>query len=224
MIAICLAVIACSAQAQTNPLIAFTPNTQVVYSGSENPIILTLGNYKPNELQVKVSEGVIWKDTAKSVNRYIWKLCKARTDSVFLMVYCNKVLVKKFRYEVMRQPDPVPTFGVSHNSNVQISQVAGILLRTDDRPISVKFKMISYCVKFADSSHVPYQYYFNKGAMFTKAVKAKLKEMKANSYVTFYKITFQLGCEPKLRVYENELALHVTEDQNKFGELKSLDY
>ena len=191
--------------AQFNPLIAYTPATQVIYIGFDNPIAITLGEYNLRDVNIKVSEGSI--RNADEDGKYLWKICSSKSDSVFLSIYCNKILVKKFKYETKELLYPTVRFDccdiLCGGVHLLTPRTNGLIAEFSDNMIMVApSRVLSFHVEFYDSTHNVYKVLYNNGRVFTKAVKDELAKFGSNFNIGIgiYNIKVQVGCEEKPRI------------------------
>jgi len=199
----CCSLIANFSTAQFNQVIAYTPKTQVIFIGVDNPILVSLGAYKLSEVNIKVSEGFIRND--KIDGKYLWKICNTKSDSVFLSIYCNKVFVKRFKYETKEIQYPRVYFdccsviccdgvkSLTGNTN-------GLVVDFGDATIVPQSKITSYSVEFLDTTGKSLKYLFNNGARFTKTVKNQIELLRTNEGISIYNIKLQVGCESEPRI------------------------
>lgn len=208
IITFCFALIANWSTGQFNPVIAYTPKTQFIFIGIDNPIAVSLGAYKLSEVNIKVSEGFIKNDSIDG--KYLWRICSTKSDSVFLSIYCNEVLVKRFKYETKELLDPIPKLSGSCQGCINsLKRGNGISLERYNstfEDLDVKQKVISYSIEFSDTSRNPYRYLFNQGAYLTKRSKNEIDLMRVNESIRFYNIKVQIGCEPTTRLLPSQMV------------------
>ena len=199
--------------AQFNPVIAYTPATQVIYIGVDNPIAITLGEYNLSDINIKVSEGSI--RNASEDGKYLWKICSSKSDSVFLSIYRRDTLLNKLRFYLKELREPIPMVGHGHNCFIseQFWGQVGVRIQNaselyDD--LGVKNHLITFKIEFSDTNKVIYKRIINKSAFFTKNSIREFKKLKPLYYIRIYNIKAQVGCEPVPRILSKEIYFRLS--------------
>ena len=184
-------------------LIVKNDATQLLYFGVSNPITVHVDHYKPTELIVKVSTGIITK--SNNLGNYNWTICSSVHSYATIKIYCGKQFIKVVKFPIKRLPNPYCLAGnYVKGSRIPARPDLGNGLRAEwydfvtDTPQVKSFNFYMRKLHYTGNRDTTFKVY-NEGAIYNAEIRKLINSARPGDLILIENIKVQIGCEPYLR-------------------------